>query len=65
MITKRIIGLPGDIVQHLRKKDKQVRIPQGHCWIEGDEAFHSKDSNSFGPVSYFFFCNDNMNKTNE
>ncbi|KAG1458424.1 hypothetical protein G6F46_004475 [Rhizopus delemar] len=50
MITKRIIGLPGDIVQHLRKKDKQVRIPQGHCWIEGDEAFHSKDSNSFGPV---------------
>lgn len=55
MITKRIIGLPGDIVQHLRKKDKQVRIPQGHCWIEGDEAFHSKDSNSFGPVSYFLF----------
>ncbi|KAI9248653.1 LexA/Signal peptidase [Sporodiniella umbellata] len=49
LITKRIIGLPGDMVQPLRKKEK-VAIPQGHCWIEGDETFHSRDSNLFGPV---------------
>ncbi|ORE08086.1 LexA/Signal peptidase [Rhizopus microsporus var. microsporus] len=49
IITKRIIALPGDMVQPLRK-DEEVPIPAGHCWVEGDEAFHSKDSNSFGPV---------------
>lgn len=64
IITKRIIALPGDMVQPLRK-DEEVPIPAGHCWVEGDEAFHSKDSNSFGPVKcifgnrlLFFFCNN-------
>lgn len=28
-----------------------VNVPKGHCWVEGDEAFHSRDSNSFGTVS--------------
>ena len=28
-----------------------VRVPLGHCWVEGDEPFHSEDSNRFGPVS--------------
>ncbi|KAG1446831.1 hypothetical protein G6F56_009452 [Rhizopus delemar] len=50
IITKRIIALPGDLVEPLRKKGEKVPIPQGHCWIEGDEAFHSRDSNTFGPV---------------
>ncbi|ORY98560.1 mitochondrial inner membrane protease subunit 2 [Syncephalastrum racemosum] len=49
IITKRIIALEGDIVKPLRKKDT-VSVPKGHCWVEGDEAFHSKDSNSFGTV---------------
>ncbi|RKP07301.1 hypothetical protein THASP1DRAFT_17256, partial [Thamnocephalis sphaerospora] len=22
----------------------------GHSWVEGDEPFHSRDSNAFGPV---------------
>ncbi|RKP34315.1 hypothetical protein BJ085DRAFT_23968, partial [Dimargaris cristalligena] len=22
----------------------------GYCWVEGDESFHSVDSNRFGPV---------------
>lgn len=26
-------------------------MPRGHCWVEGDEGFHSRDSNAFGPVS--------------
>lgn len=41
------------MVQPLRK-DEEVPIPAGHCWVEGDEAFHSKDSNSFGPVKCIF-----------
>jgi inner membrane protease subunit 2 len=28
-----------------------VRIPPGHCWVEGDSHFHSRDSNTYGPVS--------------
>ncbi|KAG2203661.1 hypothetical protein INT46_004295 [Mucor plumbeus] len=50
IITKRIMALPGDTIIPLRKKDEIVSVPEGHVWIEGDEAFHSRDSNSFGTV---------------
>ncbi|KAI9487443.1 MAG: peptidase S24/S26A/S26B/S26C [Benjaminiella poitrasii] len=49
-ITKRIIALPGDKIHPLRKNNETVPVPEGHVWVEGDEAFHSRDSNSFGPV---------------
>ncbi|KAL1928066.1 hypothetical protein VTP01DRAFT_2982 [Rhizomucor pusillus] len=49
-ITKRIIALEGDTVIPLRNRDNPVYVPKGHCWVEGDEAFHSRDSNSFGTV---------------
>jgi len=26
-------------------------VPTGHVWVEGDEQFHSRDSNRWGPVS--------------
>ncbi|KAJ7699957.1 peptidase S24/S26A/S26B/S26C [Mycena rosella] len=65
-LVKRIIAIEGDIVQTLprlvlailqhrnlsfgsRYPDPEVCVPQGHVWVEGD-AFHSQDSNSFGPV---------------
>uniref|UniRef100_A0A671TZ96 Inner mitochondrial membrane peptidase subunit 2 n=1 Tax=Sparus aurata TaxID=8175 RepID=A0A671TZ96_SPAAU len=32
-------------------KNRYVRVPDGHFWIEGDHHGHSLDSNSFGPVS--------------
>jgi len=44
------MALPGDKIVPLRKKDQLVPVPEGHVWIEGDEAFHSRDSNSFGTV---------------
>lgn len=28
-----------------------MRIPEGHCWVEGDHTGHSLDSNFFGPVA--------------
>ncbi|KAF8341301.1 uncharacterized protein EI90DRAFT_2905541 [Cantharellus anzutake] len=52
LIVKRIIALEGDVVQTLPPyPDTLVRIPKGHAWVEGDEPFHSRDSNKFGPVS--------------
>lgn len=41
----------GDIVATLTYKKSVVRVPEGHCWIEGDHIGHSMDSNNFGPVS--------------
>ncbi len=31
-------------------KKKQLLVPVGHLWVEGDNAQRSKDCNSFGPV---------------
>lgn len=54
---KRIIGLPGDWIGIHRSSDV-VRIPEGHCWVEGDNPSSSMDSNSFGPVSWScaYYC---------
>ncbi|XP_039969424.1 mitochondrial inner membrane protease subunit 2 [Bactrocera neohumeralis] len=50
-IIKRIVGLQGDVVSTLGYKHEIVRIPEGHCWVEGDHTGHSLDSNTFGPVA--------------
>lgn len=51
IVIKRIVGLPGDVVR-TRKNSVHgvVTVPPGHVWVEGDEAFHSLDSNTYGPV---------------
>ncbi|XDA75655.1 hypothetical protein R6Z07F_005820 [Ovis aries] len=43
----------GDIVSlvTIGHKNRYVRVPRGHIWVEGDHHGHSFDSNSFGPVS--------------
>lgn len=50
-IIKRVIGVPGDVIDPL-KSDEAVKIPDHHCWVEGDHRAHSMDSNNFGPISY-------------
>nr|XP_048271418.1 mitochondrial inner membrane protease subunit 2 isoform X3 [Myodes glareolus] len=43
----------GDIVSlvTIGHKNRLVKVPRGHMWVEGDHHGHSFDSNSFGPVS--------------
>lgn len=51
MIVKRVVAVADDTVQTLPPyPDTEVRIPEGHIWVEGDEPFRTLDSNSFGPV---------------
>ncbi|XP_044803107.2 mitochondrial inner membrane protease subunit 2 isoform X4 [Bubalus bubalis] len=41
----------GDIVSlvTMGHKNRYVKVPRGHIWVEGDHHGHSFDSNSFGP----------------
>ncbi|GAB5568697.1 mitochondrial inner membrane protease subunit 2 isoform X1 [Prionailurus iriomotensis] len=48
-IIKRVIALEGDIVKTMGHKNRYVKVPRGHIWVEGDHHGHSFDSNSFGP----------------
>lgn len=50
-IIKRVVGLQGDVVSTLGYKSQYVKVPEGHCWVEGDHTGHTLDSNTFGPVS--------------
>lgn len=47
---KRVIGLPGDVVKTISYKKNYIVVPQGHCWIEGDNHKASYDSNKFGCI---------------
>lgn len=53
IMTKRIVGVPGDSIKCRSPPYPKVRttIPRNHFWVEGDNSFHSVDSNSFGPIS--------------
>ncbi|KAG8232391.1 hypothetical protein J437_LFUL012534 [Ladona fulva] len=51
MIIKRLVGIEGDVIQTLGYKKEYVKVPQGHCWVEGDHTGHTLDSNSFGPIA--------------
>lgn len=53
LVTKRIIGVQGDLILP-RSPDypkRQALVPRNHFWVEGDNGFHSIDSNVFGPIS--------------
>lgn len=37
-------------VQTERNRHQLKHVPPGQCWVEGDNADASRDSNAFGPV---------------
>ncbi|CAO2586197.1 Mitochondrial inner membrane protease subunit 2, partial [Lemmus lemmus] len=43
-------------------KNRLVKVPPGHMWVEGDHHGHSFDSNSFGPNGVL---NGNINTVSE
>ncbi|ESO99427.1 hypothetical protein LOTGIDRAFT_231076 [Lottia gigantea] len=47
---KRLIALEGDLIKTKGYKKTHIRIPKGHCWVEGENRKYSIDSNSYGPV---------------
>ncbi|KAL3616927.1 hypothetical protein CASFOL_039321 [Castilleja foliolosa] len=67
VVTKRVKGVEGDVVSYALDPQnsnglKNVTVPKGHVWIEGDNLENSRDSRHFGPVPYalihsrVFFC---------
>ncbi|KAL7611770.1 uncharacterized protein LOC111916271 [Lactuca sativa] len=48
-MIKRITGMPGDWISLPYSYDA-VKVPEGHCWVEGDNPTNSLDSRSFGPI---------------
>jgi len=49
-LIKRVVALEGDTVEPRSAYDSKVKIPSGHCWVEGDNITNSVDSNKYGPV---------------
>ncbi|KAG6014509.1 hypothetical protein E4U54_005162 [Claviceps lovelessii] len=52
--VKRVVAMPGDYVSlgtpGERGEDQMIQVPEGHCWIVGDNLPASRDSRSFGPL---------------
>ncbi|WOK98761.1 hypothetical protein Cni_G07473 [Canna indica] len=47
--VKRLVALPGDWM-HVPNSSDILKIPEGHCWVEGDNTGCSFDSRHFGPI---------------
>jgi len=48
-LVKRLVALGGDIIQD--KDGRTVLVPQGKCWVEGDNSILSDcDSNAYGAL---------------
>jgi signal peptidase I len=53
-ISKRVIGLGGDVICVDPWKEsadrRYIKIPRGHVWLQGDNIENSTDSREYGPV---------------
>ncbi|KAF2863072.1 LexA/Signal peptidase, partial [Piedraia hortae CBS 480.64] len=47
---KRVIGMPGDFVVGNSSRNKMLQVPEGHCWVTGDNLTWSRDSRMYGPL---------------
>ncbi|KAF1983126.1 LexA/Signal peptidase [Aulographum hederae CBS 113979] len=51
--VKRVVGMPGDFVlRDTPEKGEGVmlQVPEGHCFVAGDNQAFSRDSRMFGPI---------------
>lgn len=48
-ICKRVAGLPGDRII-LKRTGRLETVPNGHVWLEGDNAYKSNDSRHYGAI---------------
>ncbi|KAF2763756.1 LexA/Signal peptidase [Teratosphaeria nubilosa] len=51
--VKRLLGMPGDFIEVSvdgSGRRQVLQIPEGHCWVEGDNQRWSRDSRIFGPL---------------
>lgn len=47
-------GLEGPEPYYMKAWDAfggKVKVPEGHLWVEGDNMWESRDSNTYGPIS--------------
>lgn len=52
ILVKRILGVQKDKILTRPPYPRPIAtVPRNHLWVEGDNLFHSVDSNTFGPVS--------------
>ncbi|CAL3966657.1 hypothetical protein PZA11_003240 [Diplocarpon coronariae] len=51
-VIKRVVGLGGDYVMldTPETTDRMIQVPEGHCWVVGDNMPYSRDSRHYGPV---------------
>lgn len=50
VLVKRVVGEEMEEVETKGYLTHRVVVPEGHCWVEGDNLRASRDSNLFGPV---------------
>lgn len=51
--SKRVIGMPGDFVMRDspdKGRGMMVQVPEGHCWVVGDNLTWSRDSRMYGAL---------------
>jgi mitochondrial inner membrane protease subunit 1 len=53
LVVKRVRGMAGERIWVKRRgwpAPRQITVPRGHAWLEGDNPEHSTDSREYGPV---------------
>lgn len=59
-VIKRVIGMPGDWVlrdsPNCSSDAQMIQVPDGHCWVVGDNLEYSRDSRHYGPVPLALIC---------